>query len=73
MKYSTLPFGPGCPESQTPCTVAPLVLQPAGHLLEHVPVDGRIPDHAALADALAPGLELRLDQHEAAEARAQAF
>ena len=49
------------------------VLQPGGHPLEHVPVDGRIAHHAALADALAPGLELRLDQHEAAEALAQAF
>ncbi len=36
-------------------------------------MDGRIPDYAALAHALASGLELRLDQHEAAEARAQAF
>ena len=69
MKYSTLPFGPGCPESQTPSTVGAPALQPAGHPLEHVAVDGRVADHAALADALAPGLELRLDQHEAAVAR----
>ena len=48
-------------------------LQPAGHAPEHVAVDGGIPYHPALADALPAGLELRLDQHEAAEALAQAF
>ena len=51
---------------------APL-LQPVSHALQHVGVHGGVPDHAALAHALAPRLELGLDQDEAAEARAQAF
>ena len=73
MKYSTLPFGPGWPESQTPSTTAPLCCSHVRHALQHIGVHGRVSDHAALAHALTPGLELRLDQHEAAVARAQAF
>ncbi len=40
---------------------------------EHLTVHRRVPHDAALADALASRLELRLDEHEAAEAVAQAF
>ena len=43
-------------------------LEPGADALEHVAVDGRIAHDAALADPFAAGLELRLDEHEAAVA-----
>ena len=47
--------------------------EPRADGLEDVAMDGRVAHHAALAHALSAGLELRLDEHEAAVAAAQRF
>ena len=56
-----------------PSTAAPRPLEPLPDPGEHLAMHVRVAHHAALADALAPGLELRLDEHEPAIAAAQAF
>ena len=56
-----------------PSTSGAALQQPRADRLEHVAMDGRVAHHAALADALTAGLELRLDEHEAAVAAAQRF
>ena len=50
-----------------------MTLQPGADLLEHLAMHDRVAHHAALADKLAPGFELRLDQHEATVAGPQEF
>src|SRR5665647_98111 len=47
--------------------------EPRADGLEDVAVDGRVAHHAAFPHALPAGLELRLDEHEAAVAAAQRF
>ena len=51
----------------------PVLFEPRRHAGEHLQVNGRITHDAALADLLAAGFELRLDQHKPTIVDAGAF
>ena len=51
----------------------PVLLEPRHDADEHAQVDGRVAHDAALADLLAAGFELRLDEHEPTIVDAGAF
>ena len=51
----------------------PALLEPRGDVGEHLQMDGGVAHDAALADLLATGFELRLDEHEAAVVGAGGF
>ena len=70
-KNSRFPFGPGRPESTTPATSASHAEGRLGDSREHSSARLGSRDDAALADLAAPGLELRLDEHERLPARAR--
>ena len=63
--YSRFPAGPGTQESHTPRTAQPLPVANSVKFLQHPPAHARIADDAA-TDVGAPGLELRLHEHEGA-------
>ena len=63
---SRLPAGPGSPEDAKPSTAAPAAARPRDRHDRLAP-QRRIAHHAALADPLAPDLELRLDHHQRVE------
>ncbi len=51
----------------------PVLFEPRVDAGEHLQMDGRVAHDAALADLLAAGFELRLDEHEPTIVDAGAF
>ena len=64
---SLLPDGPGSADGALPTTAAPVRASRVGDLVDHLAPQIRVLDDAALADPVAPDLELRLDHGQAVE------
>ena len=63
-RNSTLPSGPVIGLGSTPRTLPALRSDPVGRFIANSLMNGRIANHPALPDFLAPSLELRLDQRD---------
>ena len=68
-KNSRLPFGPGETGVYDADDARPPPERRLRDLAQDARADGRVADDAALADVLAPGLELRLHEHDRLPAR----
>ena len=71
-KLSRLPAGPGSPEEQYPWTLMPGLQRRLTRRHQRLEAVGRVAHHAALADAVAADLELRLHEREQVEPRGRA-